>query len=150
MDDLQHKRALKCVLLTKKVCTEANCNADFVSNYVHTYTFSPSIQRQQSPSGSPKSTVTSKNYQPMKNKIVTVTLTVVLRVQTNKFFVFSPFCLPICCKKEPNHCISQNTTSLRKIGTIRSGELDSEMASKIQEQGAKWRLVFKNIAQAWC
>ena len=92
----------------------------------------------------------------MKNKIVTVTLTekVVLRVQTNKFFVFSPFCLPICCKKEPNHCISQNTTyfpsSLRKIGTIRSGELDSEMASKIQEQGAKWRLVFKNIAQAWC
>ena len=79
----------------------------------------------------------------MKNKIVTVTLTekVVLRVQTNQFFVFSPFCLPICCKKEPNHCISQNTTSLRKIGTIRSGEL---------EQGAKWRLVFKNIAQAWC
>ena len=87
----------------------------------------------------------------MKNKIVTVTLTekVVLRVQTNQFFVFSPFCLPICCKKEPNHCISQNTTSLRKIGTIRSGELDSEMASKIQEQGAKWRLVFKNIVQAW-
>ena len=90
----------------------------------------------------------------MKNKIVTVTLTekVVLQVQTNKFFVFSPFCLPICCKKEPNHCISQNTTyfpsSLRKIETIRSGELDSEMASKIQTQGAIWRLVFKNIVQA--
>ena len=33
MDDLQPKRALKCVLITKKVCTEANFNADFNAKF---------------------------------------------------------------------------------------------------------------------
>ena len=87
----------------------------------------------------------------LKIKIATVTMTVVLQIETEflAFFVcyyLDYFFAAKKCWFKPNTAYLFNT--LRNLVIIRSGMLNLDMACKILDQYDKWHMVLKNFFPA--